>query len=349
MGFEWLTDLQLNDVTGDGASGGYQGSASFYLAQTTVQQNRQLSLYHRNFSGQSWEGVDRLCFDGLMSPARVTADRGASSVEANFCTFHRVLSDIPVQGCWFELPPNGALHAHQIANLSLAKIVLHLLQHHVTFSDFVALDTSLVDVAGSTTVNPYIVRENGSMWQALQKVASDEFYVIYFNRSNQVVYKCHPQFAGVPPVSVITLDDTMLLAPYQVEYRTGRKARNVVVLGITDAMETLESGYPSGPGVDVTGPPFEIRCNTQVRLNELAVRQYRWLNRDYVVTLLLPGAWDFELYDHVKLTLVGVAETNKLPFDWDAKSFWVNRVTYRRQQQYGFVTELVLDEGYVAP
>ncbi len=347
MGFEWLTELQLNDVTGDGSSGGYQGTVSFYNDQAAVQQDRQLSLYHRNFSGISWEGADRLAFEGLMTPARITATRGASSTGADIYTYHKSLGDIPVQGCWFE-DSNAGEHAHQINNLSLGLIVLHILDAHVTFSDFVALDTTLVDTAGSTTVNPYIVRENGSLWQALQKVASDEFYVIYFNRSNQVVYKAHPQFAGVVPASVITLDNTMLLAPYQVEFRTGRKARNVVLLAITDAMETLESGYPSGSGTDVIGPPFEIRCNLQARLDVLAQRQFEWLNRDYVATVLVPGAWDFELYDHVKLTLSGTA-TNGVTFAWVAKSFWVNRVTYRRQQQYGFVTELVMDEGYVAP
>ena len=113
-------------------------------------------------------------------------------------------------------------------------------------------------------------------------------------------------------------------------------------------MEVLESTYPAGAGVDVRGPRFEVRCNTQARLDVLAERQYKWLNRDYTATLTLPGAWNIELYDHVKVTLSGTT-TNGVTFNWTDKSFWVHRVNYRKVTKgaYGYITELTLEEGYV--
>jgi hypothetical protein len=193
----------------------------------------------------------------------------------------------------------------------------------------------------------YVVRENASLWQALKKIAQDEFYVVYFDRLNRLVYKAQPQFATAVPAAVATLDNTMIMEPYRVEFRTQKKPGNVTVLGLTAAGTVLNSTYPAGVGVDLRGPRYEVRAESQARIDVLAERQYKWLVRDYTVMARLPNAWDFELHDRVNLTLAGTT-TNGVTFSWTDKIFWVSRVAYRKQQTRGYITELTLEEGYVA-
>lgn len=347
MPHEWLNLVDVRDVTGDLAQGGYAASLVFYNTQADVVNHRTLTLRNRVFSGSSWEAQSRIALIGLIIPQSVTVTRGISQVAGSLYTYHQQLQEIPVTGCYFVDSAAGA-HAHQINNLSLALVVQHLAEEHVTVNgETGGIDTSLVETANSTTVDPYIVRENTSLWQALKKIASDEFYSIYFNRNNQLVYEPHPQFDATVPDEVAILDNSDILQPYAVQVRTGRKVRNVVMLGLTNAGQVLESTYPAGAGVDVRGPKFEVRCNTQARLDTLAQRQYEWLTRDYTAEVTLPNAWPFELNDHVKLTLAGTA-TNGATFSWSEKSFWVSRVAYRKQQLFGYLTTLTLEEGYVS-
>lgn len=347
MPHEWLNLVDVRDITGDLAQGGYAATLIFYNTQADVVNHRTLTLRNRNFSGASWEAQSRVAITGLIIPQTVTVTRGISQVSASAYTYHQQLQEIPVTGCYFMDSAAGA-NAHQINNLSLGLVVQHLAEHHVTVNgETGGIDTSLVVTAGSTAVDPYIVRENTSLWQALKKIASDEFYSIYFDRNNQLVYEVHPQFAATVPDEVAILDNTDILQPYSVEERVGRKVRNVVMLGLDNAGQVRESTYPAGAGVDVRGPKFEVRCNTQARLDALAQQQYEWLTRDYTATVTLANAWPFEINDHVKLTLAGTA-TNGVTFSWSEKSFWVSRVSYRKQQTFGYITTLTLEEGYVA-
>lgn len=348
MSFEWLNLLEITDLTGDVDQGGWSASLTFFNSQADALYLRELTLYHRNFSGLTWEAMDRVGLTGVMIPQSVMADRGVSRVRAMAYSFHKPLDAIPVTGCYFE-DSNAGAHAHQINNLNLGLVVEHLALHHVHINGDGDIDTTLVDTTNSTTVDPYIVRENASIWRAMQKIANDEFYAIYFNRENQLVYKSHPQFDGTLPAVVASLDNTNLLAPYNVELREGRKAKNVVLLGLTNAGEVIESTYPAGVGVDVRGPRREVRCNLQARLDTLAQRWYEWLTRDYTATVLLPGAWDIELLDRIALTLSGTT-SNGVTFSWDDKDFWVHRISYRKQgtSSFGYNTELVLEEGYTA-
>jgi hypothetical protein len=348
VSFEWLNLLEVSDLTGDVDQGGWSASLTFFCSQADAPYLRQITLYHRNFSGLSWEIADRVGLTGVIIPQSVKADRGVSRVQAMAYSYHKPLDSIPVTGCYFE-DSNAGVHAHQINNLSLALVVEHLALHHVHINGDGDIDTTLVDTAGSTGVDPYIVRENASIWRALQKIAADEFYSIYFNRENQLVYEPHPQFDATLPDVVASLDSTNLLAPYTVELREGRKAKNVVLLGLTNAGEVIESTYPAGVGVDVRGPRREVRCNAQARLDVLAERWYKWLTRDYTATVLLPGAWDIELNDRIALTLSGTT-SNGVTFSWSDKDFWVSRVSYRKRgtSSFGYNTELVLEEGYTA-
>jgi len=351
-GFEWLNDLEVSNIVGDGEAGGYSASFSFYNDQAAPQLMRQIEFYHRNFSRVTWEAADRLAFRGVLTPQSLDASRSASRVTAIAHTYHHPLGQIPLSGCSFENSAAGA-HNHQINGLNLGKVIEHLSTEHVTITG--GIDISQVETTswadpgatdGTSPLTVYVVRESASLWQAMRNVADDEFFILYFDRLNRLVYKQHPQFASTTPSVVAELDNTILLSPYRVDYRTEPGPRNVMILGLTSNFTVLESTYPAGAGVDVRGQRFEIRCESQARLDALAYRMYNWLNRDYTATIALPGAWPFELYDHVELTLSGTA-TNGVTFSWSEKSFYVRRVEYRKVQTFGWVTTLTLDEAMV--
>lgn len=330
---------------GDIAQGGYVATLTGWNEQCEYPAYRAMTLYNRNFSATTWEGTERVAMTGFIEPQVFTVSRTASTQTVALYSYHKAFESVGVTGCYFTDSAPGTPHDLN-TNATLADVVNHLATVHISISGGFTTD---IDSESESTVfgAGYIVKESRSLWSALQAVASDEFYVLYWTRQNQLVYKQHPQFrvAGAPD-SVATLNSSNLLAPYVITVRTERKPRNVVLLGLTSAGAVLESTYPAGVAVDVRGKKFEIRCETQVRLDVLAQRQYEWLVRDYDVTVQLAGAWDFELYDHTLLTLAGTA-TNGMEISWVGKSFYVSRVTYRKSTVFGYVTELALDEGFV--
>ncbi len=341
---EWLEQLEIRDVVGDAGQGGYMASLSFYNSHADAPNYRLIDLYHHNFSGSTWEGDDRIAMQGVIVPSTVTWNRAASTVDAMAYSYHKILDSLPVTGCWFTDDAAGS--AHDLgAGATLADVIQHLCDYHITIT--FGFDTTQIDVAGDSTPygNAYAVPENASLWQAMKKIASDEFYAIYWDRRNRLVYRRHPQFEGALPASVATLDEDNLLAPVRAEYRRDRIPKNVTLLGLTSAMQTLSSTYPAGVGVDLRGPQYEVRCESQARLNTLAERAYKWEVREWTIYVLLGGTWDFELLDRVQVTYSGTS-INGVQFSWSAKDFWVSRVTYRKQQVFGWTTELMLDEGY---
>jgi hypothetical protein len=110
IGFEWLTELEIRDLTGDAGQGGYVASLSFWNAQCDVLQNREITLYNRNFSGENWEGSDRQAMRGVMIPRTMDAARTASRIEATAFSFHHLFDSVGVTGSYFTDDAAGTPH-----------------------------------------------------------------------------------------------------------------------------------------------------------------------------------------------------------------------------------------------
>lgn len=348
MVIENTIDLIIQDVNGDVDKGGWYATASFANNQEDAVYGRHAELFVLVEGGGSWAESSKLALSGSITPQTMRFTRRQSNTSVVIATTDAFLSNAGLQGIYFSEQPAPA-NPHQMTDLNLGKIVQHIIRDHTNIADSTPggwVDISGIDILHSTSVDVYTVRQSNSIWSAIADIASNEFYVRYFNLKDEFIYDQHPQFKASLPDPTVTLDTTMMIEAPELIYRNEARIDQVLLYALTDDGDILTSFYPANTGTEGRRHKIaNLRCNSQARLNQLSERAYKFLNRQYNFRVSVPGAWGIylELYDRVAVTYAGTTR-NGVTLDWTDKKFWIASISIRRSGNYGATTELLLDE-----
>lgn len=351
MTIEQTTSLIVKTIDADASRGGWQATCVNYNAQADIEYGRHVEIFNRSEGGGTWEDDFRLALDGSMMPQSMQFSRSKSSVQLVVSTADAFLENAGLQGIYFSEQAAPA-NPHQMTDLRLGRIVKHILEEHTNVTTATPggwVDTSRIEIVQSTSVNVYTVKGSNSIWATIADIASNEFYVRYFTKYDQMVYEQHPQFkALLPDVTFTATESNMLTAP-EIVFRDWVKTDQVQLYALTDSGNILTKDYPANIGTDGRRQKFaNLRCNTQARLDLLAERAYKFLNRQYDVRIRLAGPWGvyLELYDRIAVTYSGTAQ-NGVSISWSEKKFWIEKITVTKGPANTAVTELYLQEENV--
>lgn len=348
MPLEIINDLAIESVGASADSGGWEISATLINDQEEAEYGRRVDIHAHIEGAGVWETDKKLAIQGSLLPKSIAFTRRQSNTSVIIATSHVFLNNAGHQGIYFT-NTTPSTNPHQIPGLNLGKIVEHLVEQHTNISIETAggwVDTSGIDTINSTSVDVYTVRQSNSMWSTIAQIASNEFYVRYFTKRDELLYEPHPQFRAVLPTPVFTLDQDNIIETPEVTFRDDLKTDQVQLYALTDTGAILTSFYPALAGTELRRQKFtNLRCNSQARLDLLAQRAYLFLNRSINVNVALAGAWGayLELYDRVQATYVGTAR-NGVTFNWSNKKFWLNGIRMSRSGSRGVITELELEE-----
>lgn len=335
-------------IEGSADKGGWQVSGSFANAQSLASYGRRAELYNLPEGGGVWEPSYKLALRGCVLPSRVSFDRKQSSTEITISTSDVFLSNAGLQSIYFSEQPAPA-NPHQMTDLRLGRIVKHIVEAHTNISNTVPggwVDISGIDIINSTAVSVYTIRQSTSIWQTIADIASNEFYVRYFDKNDALKYVPHPQFQAVLPNPVFTLDTSNIVAQPAISFRPFEKIDQVKLYALEDSGAIITAFYPATVGTEAKKQQFSnLRCNSQARLNLLAERAYKYLNRQYNVTITIAGPWGtyLELYDRVQMTYSGTSR-NGVTVSWVNKKFWINTIRITKVGNFAATTELELEE-----
>ena len=339
-----VNQLIVDSISGDISRGGWEASCSFMNAQSYADYSRRAEIFHLDEGAGVWGDEWLLGIRGFILPQQIVWDRGQSATEITLSTSNYFLNRAAVQGIFFSTPVVDVNNPHQAAVWTLGKIVKHIIEEHTNVTDWV--DDSGIDTTDSTSVNVYTVKESESIWDSIKRIGENEFYVPYFTKKDEFIYKVHPMFAVALPEPVMEIDYRYIIGQPVVTYLEKTMYDQVQLYALTDEGAILQSFFPANIGSD--GRRYKqsnIRCNSQPRLDTLAQRLSMYLRKQFDVQLTMPGAWglNMELYDRIELTYNGTAR-NGVDFAWNQKKFWIKSIQVRRQFNFGAVTELQLEE-----
>lgn len=340
--------FEILSLEGNVQRGGWQANVTAISDQSLVTYGRETRLLTKIEGGGATMPDFISALEGSQFPQSLQWDKSQSALNVTVATTDYFLKNAGIQGIYFSEQASPS-NPHQMTDLRLGKIVYHILTEHTNCTKATAggwVNIDRIDTIGSTSVDVYTVRQSNSIWSVLAKIAGNEFYVRYFTKRDEFVYEPHPQYRATLPDPVISIDSTYIIGQPTITYRTDVDTDQVQLYALTDTGVILTSNYPANVGTEGVKQKFtDIRCNEQIRADLLAERAYKFLNRDFNVSLTLPGSIGsyLELYDRVSLSYTGTS-INGVTVDWTDKKFWVSSIRLVRQGNFGAVTELELDE-----
>ena len=343
MGIVRFENIEVESIRGSASVGGWESTGAIINDQEEATYCRRAELFHRMEGAGVWDEKERVGMRGFIMPRAVTFDRRQSRTEVTIATSHIFLQNAGLQGIFFS-KQGAPANPHQMVDPTLGRIVYHIVHDHTNIGDWV--DLSGIDQSGSTAVDVYAVRESQNLWSTIKDIGDNEFYVAYFTRDDRLMYRCHPMFAASLPEPVLTIDTDSILGQPTINYRDWVRPDQAQLYALTDTGATLKAEYPANLGVEGRRHREDhLRCNSQARLNQLAQRLYLFLQRDYNVSVSLPGSCGLamDLYDRVEMTYAGTAR-NGVTVNWSQKKFWIEQITVQRTHRFGAVTELTLEE-----
>lgn len=270
-----------------------------------------------------------LIMAGRVVPQALTVDWEKERLGAIVVTSHDLLNLCEIQPVGYAQHPTPT-HAHQLTTLSIPHIVKHMLEGHTNFvynassnpDGWVTLNG--IDLtAGDSTFTRFSVRR-GYIWPIIQKLASDEAKVAYFDRSDDLYYDYHPMFKSPLPSKVVTLDASMWISITPVP-RQGKTAQ-IRARGEQDDGTIVEAVYPPVAKGYGRVTPVNVRCNDPATLAAIAEYEYRWQTRPYDLVVKMK-ACRLGLGDRVGITFSGIAHTGE-KIDWHDEDFYVQSVSY---------------------
>lgn len=375
----------IDEINGSIDRGGWMATLSALRDTDVVEQNQRIDITWAPALGSNPPSGYRSALSGYVNLLRKTADRVGSQLDINIRTTDGFIEDDWLQGISFA-ETDARANYHEFSDdatecpaedmghtLTMGKIVKHILGYYDTCADlgpnyvahtnhvfhptrnptgWISLDHvedsewSPANTGGSMGVSIYIVRETDNLWSRLQEIAVNEFFSIYFDKTDTLHYHRHPMYETVLPDPVMTFDESFLLTPIEVIPRYKDRVRQVKLHAVTDRGSTIHANYPSSPTY-VYGRVEDrdrIRCNSQATLDDWAERLYKFLNRDYTVQWEAPGCCGllFELLDRVQITYVGTA-ANGLDINWSEKKFWVHDISVRPNAGFSGTTTFTLE------
>lgn len=361
MAIENNTNFILNNIEGDGDRGGWQANASLANDQDEAVYGRRVDIYWTPEGDGVWADEPILGITGSIIPQSVRFDIRQSATNFTVVTTDNFLAGAGLQGIYFaDIDP--PTNPHQYADLRLGTIVKHIIEQHTNISSTANVqdtdgtdtgnpiggwvDTSNIDIIFTTKVDVLTVRQSNALWQAIKKVAANEFYVAYMSKDDKFNYEPHPVFKATLDPFTLAIDSTMIVGQPEAQYRDKVDFDQVVLAALTDNGNILRAQYPDN--ITIQGRRKNItnlRCNDQNRLDNLAQRAFSFETRQYNIKLQLPGAAGLylELFDRVSLTYTGTAR-NGVSLAFSAEPFYVNKIRVNRVGNFGAITELELEQ-----
>lgn len=361
MAIENSTNFILQSVEGDGDRGGWQAVASFANDQDEAVYGRRTDIYWTPEGNGTWAADPILAITGSIIPQSVKFDIRQSGTGFSVVTTDNFMNSAGLQGIYFTDvdPPTNP---HQYADLRLGTIVKHIIEQHTnisstgvvqnqdgTFSaDLIGgwVDTSDIDIIFNTKVDVFTVRQSNALWQAIKKIAINEFYVAYMSKDDEFHYVVHPVFKTILDPFTLAIDADMIVSQPEIIFRDKVDFDQVVLAALTDDGEILRAQFPEnitaqGRRKNITN----LRCNDQNRLNQLALRAFSFETREFNLRIQLPGASGLylELFDRVSFTYTGTAR-NGVSLSFSAEPFFINKIRVNRIGNFGAITELELEQ-----
>lgn len=334
---EYLDDVQVTSITGDANKGGWEAQLQTFQDTDAIVKWQTVALPFRFYSPTGWDEETRLGLIGHALPLGFDFSFPFSTARFSVATSNRFLQAASLQGIGFadQSVCVPAYNDHQILNMRIGHIIEHIVEEHCNISTTTNpegwVDTTDIDVTASTRVNRYNVHATNNMWSALQTIARNEFYYIYFSRDNALHYIPHPMFDAVPPVPVMQFTDAFCAGRPTVKLRAQKKVSTVMLKAVSEDGIVYTSEYPATPADE--GRPMEMTrirvggAAPQARLDALVRRVYDWETRNYTVEWPAPGCSGlfFDLLDRIEVTYTGTS-ANGVDIDWMNKKFWVHKI-----------------------
>ncbi len=337
-----------SSTSGNADSGGWEMTGVFINDQEEAVYGRRATLNYLGEGDGIWDDDYRVAITGSMVPQSVAFDKGQSQTNLTVVTSNTLLAQAGLQGIYFSVV-GSPTNVHQRTSWNLGEIVEHLIEGHTNLADTVPggiVDISGIDTTDSTSINVFTVRQSNSIWSTIQSIAQNEFYVAYFTKNDAFMYVKHPQFIAVLPDPLITFDNTNIIGQPEVRFRNEVRIDQVQLYGLTDDGDIFTSLYPASIGSEVKREKYtSIRVNSQARLDLLAQRAYKFLNRQFIVRVNLAGAWGllFELYDRVQMTYAGT-DRNGVTVNFNQKKFWISSISVSPTSRFGATSSIEMEE-----
>ena len=361
MSIENSTAFILQSIEGDGIRGGWQATGSFANDQDEAVFGRRVDIYWLPEGDGIWANNSLLAMRGSILPQSVTFDIRQSGTPLTVVTSNNFLNNAAVRGIFFS-DTDPPTNPHQYTDLRLGTIVKHIIEQHSNISSTANVqnddgtdsgnpiggwvDTSEIDIILTTKVDVFTVRQTNSMWQAIKKIAQNEFYVAYMSKEDDFIYEQHPVFKATLDAITLAIDDTMIVGQPEITFRDHVDMDQVTLAALTDDGDILRSSFPTnitaqGRALNITN----LRCNDQNRLDVLAQRAFSFESRLYNLRLVLPGAAGLymELFDRVSFTYSGTTR-NGVSLTFSAEPFYIEKIRVSRSGNFGALTTLELQQ-----
>ncbi len=222
-------------------------------------------------------------------------------------------------------------NSYEATSWNFGEIITHIVERHSNFiydadgsngSPEGFIFSTDIDIINSIDIELFIVRDSNNMWSTLQKIAAGEFYSIYFTRANKLVYKPLPMFISPQATAKGTLTKEHIKGPVRVSFPSGAAGQpgaigQVDLMSFKNSTTIYKSTYPSTP---VDGKIFKkhrgIWASSQANSDTIAERLYRWMTRNYTLSVNVPAGLvlysddgaGLELGDRVLVTYSGPSE-----------------------------------------
>jgi hypothetical protein len=307
------TDVNISRITGSLNRGGWQIEFTG-LNDTDISEKHQEIVVQLQGAFGGPPGAPRPVFKGYVMPIQLQFNRTESAARFIAETSDGILRKGWVQGLGLaDTDTDARDHYHQWdsitgagVRMTMGRMVEHILGFYdqignppASNPDWIAhtnmvfhptqnpagwitldnVETTPFDAAtnpeGTMRVDRYNVRETDNLWARLREIARNEFFEMYFDKSDTLWYQRHPMYLQSLPVPVMTFDEDFCVVPPIVNIRDADRVKQVRLHAVTDEGDTLHGWYPftnavSNPSVEwdivgwfVSGAAVAIRSNAQ--------------------------------------------------------------------------------------
>lgn len=343
------------------SDGGWRMSGAVFNDADRLGFYQQITTWYDLYAGGAWEALPRPAFAGYLLPDPWEKTFQTSVANWNAYTAQELMKRGNVQGIFYKNVASSPGNRHQIIGLNYAKIVYELISGHCKLmhsSQIATYDSQLwsgafttpaqpggfllldLDIANSTAVTDYLVREGG-FWERIKEMADKDLYLAYTDNAGVFHFIPHPMFDATLPTPVFTLTSSMLLEPLRIERRNTEEVGQVIIQGSTPAGLQISGHYPSYQAVGPVLVKAGYLATSSSLMTTIATRTYKFTNRDYRITAKLPGAVGLmlDLLDRISVTYSSSADG----ISWSAKKFWVDSIAVEPSENFKAVTTLVMD------
>lgn len=348
-------------IEGSLSNGGWKITGSVFNDADRLHFYQGMYAWFEMYTSSGWDAQIRPAFRGHLLPEPWEKTFQSSVAPWSAVLAQELMKRGKIQGIFYKHVASAPANRHQIITMKYAKIVYEIISGHCNLmvpGERATYDTQLwsgaftspafnegflfldIDIAGSTAVDNYLVKEGG-FWERIQEIAEIEFFLAYVDLFNTFHYIPHPMFGATLPTAVFTITSAHLLQPLKVTPRNTEEVGQVQLHGTTPQGLQLTGKFPAQP----TAGPIVVRsgylATSSSLMTTIATRMYKFSNRDYRIEAKLQGAVGLmlALLDRVSVTYTSSADG----ISWSAKKFWIDGITVEIMSDFNAVTTLVLD------